>query len=131
MKTLLIILFLLLSTINYGQTFIEMISPEDANVILLEVKDSSKADIIIYITSEKEEANGWDCKWKFNSWGFSNFSIFIAKDSTQLNLDTNQTFHPEAYTIKHNGTVYFTKNPEDARYRNSSFRLMGVMRRIK
>jgi len=60
MKTLLLMLFLILSFMLYSQTMIEMMNPNDANTVLLQVFDTAEADVIIYITDVKEEWQEWD-----------------------------------------------------------------------
>jgi NAD-dependent DNA ligase len=97
----------------------------------MEVADSVDADIIIYITKDKEESSQWKCMWRFKNWGFSNFSIFIASDSTQLLMKPEDAFEGEEYTVEIDGTIYFTNDPAEARYRDPYFRLPGVMRIIK
>lgn len=129
MKRLIIILAILLSGfICSGQTFIEMMSPEDADVILLEVKDSTEADIIIYKTKSTKLANEWDCMWKIKKWGFSNFSLYVASDTTELYISKDDSYNEKSYIVKPHGKVYFTDKPEERMYRNPNFRLVGVMK---
>jgi len=60
-----------------AQTVIEMMNPGDANQVLLEVNDISKADVVVYKTEDKTEVEEWDYMWKFKKWGFSNFSVYL------------------------------------------------------
>jgi len=128
-----VIILLLLCLNSQGQTVIQMLSPEDASVVLLEVKNKEEADIVVYKTKLLREAGEWDLKWKFRQWGFCNFSVFIAKDTTELytssfNADSDQ----EQIYVHYCGKVYFTEKKEETEY-NKSFSLPGVMKvkRIK
>ena len=53
---------------GFSQTVIEMASPLDANVVLLEVDSPDKADLVIYKTSDKNLIQEYNCKWKFKTW---------------------------------------------------------------
>ena len=64
-KIFFIISLLYFFNISFSQTVIEMGHPGDADLILLETKDSSLADLFIYKTEYKNEANYWDYSWKF------------------------------------------------------------------
>jgi hypothetical protein len=136
MKNLIVILFILFALSSRGQTVIEMMHPQDADIILLRTDDSTKADIIVYLTDKKDEYGQWNCSWKIKKWGFSNFSIFIASDTAQLILN-NQDFIDEenrqdsTIIIKPQGMVYFTTNPNLKGYKDPDFKLPGVMRVIR
>lgn len=104
-----------------------MTSPEDANLILIEVKDSSQADAYIYITNKRSEAKKWDCMWKFNKFGFSNFAIYIAKDEKELHMSEDETIDGIEKTFVSQGKVYFVKNKENRGYRKG-FAIEGVMK---
>ncbi len=125
MKLLLIILF---SSIIYNlnsQTVIEMMHPGDANLVLLVVDKPEDADIVVYKTDKKEEYNEWNCKWKFKKWGFSNFSVYLAKDPNDSLL------YDKELGIQYNiqGRIYFTNNKEEAGYKTPGFQLEGVLRK--
>jgi hypothetical protein len=116
-----------LSTLHIkAQTVIEMAYPQDANLVLLEVDSPDKADIIVYKTDDKKLAQEWDLKWKFKKWGFSNFSVYITKDVNDSLLVDEETGRKLLFNAK----VYFTDNPEDARYTDPNFRLEGVFRKV-
>jgi hypothetical protein len=123
MKWIFYILFSLLTFSLSSQTVIEMTAPGDANIILLEVDDSSKADIIIYKTESSKESCEWDCMWKFKKWGFSNFGIYITKDPNDP-LMKDEDFEVE-YVF--HGKVYFTTDKNLRGYRKG-FALEGIMR---
>jgi len=123
---LLLILTLLDIKIIFSQTVIEAMFPADAHVILLEVDDPKKADIIVYKTNVKEEYEEWNCKWKFKKWGFANFYVYITKDEEDPMLFDEEL----EITYPIHGKVYFTENKEEARYVNPNFRLEGIMRKI-
>jgi len=130
-KIIIILIFIVSAIICSGQTFVEMMSPEDANVVLLKVTDPNEADIIIYLTDDNKEAQEWDCMWKIRKWGFANFSLFIATDTTQLIMTKEETLKDDAYTIPYQGKVYFTTNKNERKYKNPSFRIDGVMKVVK
>lgn len=128
---IIILMFLCLN--SQGQTVIPMLSPEDASVVLLEVKNKEEADIVVYKTKFLSEAGEWDLKWKFRQWGFCNFSVFIAKDTTELYTTRFDADNDEEQIyVPYCGKVYFTENKQETEY-NKSFSLPGVMkvRRIK
>lgn len=128
MKWIITILLLLLLNVSFSQTMIEMTSPEDANLILLEVKDSSQADIYVYRTDRLKEAKEWDCMWKFKKFGFSNFAIYIAKNEKELYVSTEESLNGLEYKeYIPAGKVYFVKNKEHRGYRKG-FALEGVMK---
>ncbi len=108
-----------------AQTVIEMTHPGDANLVLLEVDDISKADIAVYKTDKKEEYEKWECKWKFRSWGFSNFSVYITKDENDPKLLDEETGIQHVF----HGKIYFTDNPEECGYKTEGFMLEGVFRK--
>ena len=114
--------------IMHGQTFIEMSSPEDASIILLEVTDKSEADLLVYKTDSKQESNEWDLKWKFRRGGFSNFGIYIAKDLSELFLTAEEAYDETSKQLKPHAKVYFVDAPDSTRYQTETFRLEGVMR---
>lgn len=106
-----------------------MMSPQDADIILLKVDDSTKADIIVYLTKKKSEYEKWDCAWKMKKWGFANFSVFLASDTTQLIIEPDDDLdNIQTIRLQPDGTVYFTKNPEIRGYRMPYFKLPGVMK---
>ena len=119
------LLVLVFSIIN-AQTVIEMGHPSDANLVLLEVDSPDKADIIVYKTNSKKEYQEWSLKWKFKTWGFSNFSIYLTKDASDPLLTDEETGRKKLVSAK----VYFTENPEEAKYVDPDFRLEGVFRKV-
>ena len=126
MKNLIITITVLALSISINaQTVIEMMHPADANLVLLEVEDSSEADIVIYKTANKDEYREWDCMWKFKKWGFSNFSIYLAQTKDDPKL------HDEEYGIDYplNGKIYFTDEKEARGYKTEGFMLEGVFRK--
>ena len=132
MKKILFILLFLISFALKSQTVIEMMSPHDADIILLRTEDSTKADVVVYLTNKKDEYGQWNCSWKMKRWGFSNFSVFIASDTAQLVLDPDdfieENCSDSTVFVKPHGTVYFTTNPSYKGYKDPSFKLPGVMR---
>ncbi len=129
-KTSTIILFILLLLLHFNghsQTVIEMMYPQDANLILLEVNNPDSADVVVYKTEDKKQAEQWDLMWKFKKWGFSNFSIYLTKDPNDSLL-----YDPETgikYPIQ--GRIYFTKNPDERGYKTPGFHLEGVFMKVK
>jgi hypothetical protein len=129
MKTrILTISFLLIFSFFYktqAQTVIEMTHPGDANLVLLVVDDISKADIVIYKTDDKIEAEEWDCMWKVKKWGFSNFSLYLTKNPNDSLLND------EDMGIKYGfqGKIYFTDKKEERGYKTPGFQLEGVFRK--
>ena len=122
-----IILLILLCFIKANsQTVIEMTYPTDADLVLVRVNDKKDADIIVYRTEDKEEAKQWDCMWKFKSWGFSDFSIFVMN-----NISDTLLYIEDDYAYKVAGKIYFTSNKEERGYNDPFFRLEGVFRRFK
>ena len=122
MKTILIFLIFFGLSLH-SQTMIEMSHPADANIVLLEVQDTSEADVIIYLSDIKEEIETWDCMWKTKAWGFSNFSFYLAhSESDSLLIDD------EGNKILISGKVYFTKNKSERGYKNDKVHLDGVMK---
>ncbi len=111
---------------GFSQTVIEMAYPQDANLVLLEVDSPKKADIIVYKTNDKKEAQEWNLKWKFKKWGFSNFSVYITKDPNDSLLVDEETGRKSIFNAK----VYFTSSPDSARYTDPDFRLEGVFRKV-
>ncbi len=128
MKHIILTLSALLCTLAAKpQTVIEMMFPEDANLILLEVNNPDSADIVVYKTKDKKQAEQWDLMWKFKKWGFSNFSVYITKSPDDTLLYDKET--GIRYPI--NGRVYFTNNPDERGYKNPNFHLEGVFRKVK
>ena len=125
-KLLLIIFVVVSFNFSKAQTVIEMGHPADANLVLLEVDSPDKADIIVYKTDDKKEYQEWQLKWKFKSWGFSNFSIYLTKDKNDPLLIDEETGRKKLFNAK----VYFTDSPEKARYVDPNFRLEGVFRKV-
>jgi hypothetical protein len=123
---LIIVFTLLFISKNQAQTVIEMMHPLDANLVLLEVDSPDKADIVVYKTNDKKLYQQYDCKWKFKSWGFSNFSVYITKDENDSLLLDEETGRKRPI----NGKVYFTNDISQAGYKNPDFRLEGVFRKI-
>jgi len=108
-----------------AQTVIEMMNPGDANQVLLEVNDISKADVVVYKTEDKTEVEEWDYMWKFKKWGFSNFSVYITKDSSDTLL-----FDAEmGITYQLQGKIYFTNNKEERGIKTPGFHLEGVLQK--
>jgi len=124
---LLIFSIIVLSFINIlkAQTVIEMMHPVDANVVLLVVDDISKADLVIYRTEDKTEAEEWDCMWKFKKWGFSNFSIYLSNNPDDSLLSDDEM----GIDYKFMGKVYFTDKKEEKGYKTPGFQLEGVFRK--
>lgn len=132
MRLLIFILFFI-CTSSMGQTVIPMANPEDASLVLLEVKNPDDADIIVYKTRERKECWEWDLKWKFRKWGFCNFTVFITNDTTELyTLKYDGTDDDAKIYIPYAGKVYFTDSNKNTEYKKS-FSLPGVMkvRRLK
>ena len=129
MKYLVLIIFLLVSTLSYAQTAIEMSNPNDADVVLLQVSDTSIADVIIYCSNDKSEWQQWDCMWKVRSGGFSNFSFYLAQSEDDTLLFTDDSHIP----ILISGRVYFTHNKLIRGYRKPGLYIDGIMKvkRIK
>jgi len=125
-KLLLTLLLVVSLAFLKAQTVIEMGHPADANLVLLEVDSPDKADIIVYKTNDKKEYQEWQLKWKFKSWGFSNFSIYLTKDANDPLLVDEETGRKKLFNAK----VYFTDSPEKARYVDPDFRLEGVFRKV-
>lgn len=109
----------------YSQTVIEMGHPGDANLVLLEVDDIQKADIVIYRTEDKVEAEEWDCMWKFKKWGFSNFSIYATKNPNDSLLNDNEM----GINYQFQGKVFFTNKKDERGYKTPGFQLEGVFRK--
>jgi len=126
MKWLVVILLFLCLSSN-GQTVIQMLSPEDASIVLLEVKDKKDADIVVYKTRLRSEFTQWDLKWKFRQWGFCNFTAFIAKDTTELYTLRLDADGDEQIYVPYSGKVYFTDKKEETEYKRD-FSLPGVMK---
>lgn len=112
-------------TTSFAQTVIEMSHPGDANLVLLEVDDIKNADIVIYRTEDKVEAEEWDCMWKFRKWGFSNFSIYATKNPNDSLLKDQDM----GINYQFQGKVYFTNKKEDRGYKTPGFQLEGVFRK--
>lgn len=120
-------IFATISYISNAQTVIEMMNPGDANIVLLEVNDISKADVVIYKTDDKTEVEEWDYMWKFKKWGFSNFSIYVTKDLSDTLLydsDMGISYQPS-------GKIYFTNNKEERGIKTPGFHLEGIFMRTK
>ncbi|HBF88188.1 MAG TPA: hypothetical protein DDX39_06050 [Bacteroidales bacterium] len=126
-KFILLILLSVIYVCGFSQTVIEMTHPADANLVMLEVEKFEDADIVVFRTNDKVEAQEWDCKWKFRSWGFSDFSVYLTKnekDSLLLDPETG-------ITLEFDGKIHFTDDKTKVGYRNRDFRLEGVFRKIK
>jgi len=107
-----------------SQTMIEMLHPEQADIVLCEVRDSSFADVVVYKTQSGKYADEWNLRWKFKKWGFANFAVYITDDpfcDELVDEDTGQRRRVDAF-------VYFTPNCEEAMYRHPSFMINGMMR---
>ncbi len=131
MKTNLLFILILAFVINSNhlkaQTVIEMMNPGDANLVLLEVTDITKADVVIYLTEDKTEVEEWDYMWKFKKWGFSNFSVYVTKnssDSLLVDAEMGVTYQPQ-------GKIYFTTNKEERGIKTPGFHLEGIFMRTK
>ena len=116
-------MILFFSAISYSQTMIEMSNPNDADIILLQVKDTSEADVIIYCATEKEEWESWDCMWKIRNGGWSNFAFYLAQseNDTLLINEKGQKLHI-------NGKIYFTHNKILRGYRTDDNFIEGVIK---
>lgn len=124
---LILIISMLFSVASFSQTVIEMTHPIDAGLVLLLVDEPSEADIVVYKTNSKSEADEWDCKWKFRSWGFSNISVYLTKnplDSLLVDPDTGMN-------LPFDGKIYFTDDVNKRGYKDRDFRLEGVFRKLK
>lgn len=108
-----------------AQTVIEMTHPGDANLVLLQVDQPEKADIVIYMTDEKMEAEEWDCMWKFRKWGFSNFSVYLTSNPNDTLLVDNEM----GLTYGFHGKVFFTSDKNLRGYKTPGFQLEGVFRK--
>jgi len=127
MKNIILILLFVLFFSGFikAQTVIEMMNPGDATVVLLEVNDVTKADVVVYKSDDKNEIESYDFMWKFKKWGFSNFSIYLAKDTADTALfdpDMGITIHPQ-------GKIYFTNNKDERGIKTPGFHLEGVLLR--
>lgn len=122
---LLVVAFINFSNILKAQTVIEMTHPGDANLVLLVVDDIAKADIVIYRTDDKIDAEEWDCMWKFRQWGFSNFSIYLTKNPN----DSLLTDPEMGINYQLMGKVYFTDKKDERGYKTPGFQLEGVFRK--
>ena len=130
MKTILLIILITIGSLSYGQTMIEMMSPGDADIILLEVYSKDSADVWVYKTTDKKESAQWDLMWRFKNWGFSNFSVYLAKDTSDLHVYAEDTYEEvETYYTPH-AKVYFVDNKNDVGYKNKNFRIEGIMRKV-
>lgn len=126
MKKFVIVFFLLgIFVRSNAQTVIEMGHPGDANLVLLEVTEPEKADIIIYRTDDKKEVSEWDCMWQFKKWGFSNFSVYLTKNPNDSLLVDNDM----GVTYAFHGKVFFTSDKTVRGYKTPGFQLEGVFRR--
>ena len=124
MKILLILVSLLMCLGLSAQTIIEVTHPEDAEVILLEVEDSTQADIVVYKTTSASEASEWDCMWKFKKWGFSNFGVYITKNENDPLMNDEE--YGKEYVF--NAKIYFTDDKTCRGYRGKTKGIDGVMR---
>lgn len=127
MKTCIILLLIIVSSSVYSQTMMEMSNPNDANIVLLEVQDTTNADIVVYLSDIKEEYQSWDCIWKIKEWGFSNFTYYLAQSESDTLLFTDD----DKFPIPINGKVYFTDNKSIRGYRNNKVHIDGMMRKVK
>jgi hypothetical protein len=129
MKTSLLYIFVLALTLTSGslkaQSVIEMTHPGDANLVLLVVDAIEKADIVIYRTDDKIDAEEWDCMWKFRQWGFSNFSIYLTKNPN----DSLLTDPEMGINYQLMGKVFFTDKKDERGYKTPGFQLEGVFRK--
>lgn len=127
MKYIVFVMLMSISIFSFSQTVIEMTHPADANLVMLEVDKADDADIVVYRTEDKKEAQEWDCKWKFRSWGFSDFSVYLTKNEQDSLLTDTDT----GMTLEFDGKIYFTTDKTKVGYKNRDFRLEGVFRKIK
>lgn len=119
MKAFIFILTLsIISFVVKAQTVIEMMSPADADIILMEVNDITKADILVYKTRKTSEAREWNLKWKFKHGGWANYSIYVAKDFDELTVNPEDEFDDVTITYKPNGYVYFVTSPDSTKHVN-------------
>ncbi len=123
--TLTLVIAIFTFKFSFAQTVIEMTHPGDANLVLLEVDDIKKADIVIYRTEDKVEAEEWDCMWKFKKWGFSNFSIYATKNPNDSLLNDQEM----GVNYQFQGKVYFTDKKDERGYKTPGFQLEGVFRK--
>lgn len=114
---------MLISSVVLGQTMIEMADPNDADMVFIQVRDTADADVIIYCTEEELEFETWDCMWKIKSWGFSNFSFYLAQDENDSLL-----YNDEGQKLLINGKIMFTKDKEIRGYKNDKAYLNGIMK---
>lgn len=127
MKTILILMMLFFTTFSFSQTMIEMMNPNDANIILLQVHDTADADVIIYCAEEKEEWQEWDCMWRMRNGGFSNFAFYLAQSVDDTLLFTDDGHHP----IPIAGKVFFTHDKSIRGYKNNKVHIDGMMVKAK
>lgn len=92
----------------------------------MEVDSAHLADVVVYKTNNKKESQEWDLMWRFKGWGFSNFSIYIVKDSTELEYYDEET--NVDHWIEPAGKIYFTENKEERRY-IEDYQIPGIMKR--
>jgi len=123
MKNTILLILLILSTLSYSQTMIEMSNPNDADMIFIQVEDTSTADVIIYCTEEKIEYESWDCMWKIKTWGFSNFSIYLTTSENDTLL-----YNDKGQKLLINGKIYFTHDKTERGYRTEHAYIDGVMK---
>lgn len=106
-----------------------MCSPEDAQIILLETNSINQANLAVYKTKKKTEYQEWNLKWKFKKWGFSNFTIYIAKDTSELFVPKEESLHRETdFQYIPQGKIYFTNNINEIGYKTPNYKLEGVMK---
>ena len=127
-RLLIILIIILLAFVSLGQTVVEMSHPGDADVILLQVLDSTNADVNICITKNKKNSKKWDCMWKFRKWGLCNFSVYITKDPFELYVDSINSFEGEPLFYPYHAKVYFTVLENERGYMSNDFFIPGVMR---
>jgi hypothetical protein len=128
MKFKLLIILLLFNLSLFSQTVIEMSDPGDASLIFLEVKNKDSADIIVYKTNLSKEARELSLKWKFRKWGFCDYTIYLAKDTSELYTQKFSSYTDKRIRLSYFGKIYFTEDTTEVKYnRNfSSLKLMKI-----
>ena len=66
--------------------------------------------------------------WKFKGGGWSNFTIYIAQDSTELFVSAEDSEEEIARQYIPQGKIYFTENKDEVGYITKGYRIEGVMR---
>lgn len=129
MRTLTFILALALAALTSpAQTFVEVTSPEDASLVLLEVKTPADADVCVYKTRKNSESAQWDLMWKFRKGGWANYTVFIAQTPDQLYVPADQSLDEVERDYIPAARVCFVQSPEGRGYLKKGFQIEGVMK---